>query len=106
MIRVCFGSYYLRDSLIMRNLILMSSLLFYRGVIHACTMRNHKGSPLLTLLMTGFFATMNGFLQAYTLIHLSVYPSNWLYSPRFLIGALIHVYHMVYECSYRNIRIA
>jgi len=61
-----------------------------RTFIYPFQQKNKKGKmPVAILVSAIFFNLMNGFLNGYYLGNFISYPTDWLYSPQFIIGIIL-----------------
>ena len=88
---VCIG--HNKQSLV--NWIIVGLITFHylnRSLLFPLRIRTgYKKMPVLIMFMGVFFNIINGFLFGYYLAYFKVYPTNWMMSPQFIIGAIIFI---------------
>ena len=66
-----------------------------RTFIYPFLIKGEENMPLLIMLFSIMFNSMNGFLNGYYLFHLADYGTTWCMDPRFIIGTVIFFTGMV-----------
>ncbi len=66
-----------------------------RTFVYPFLIRGEEDMPVLIMIFSIMFNSMNGFLNGYFLFHLADYDVSWLFDPRFIIGTLIFFAGMI-----------
>ncbi|MBK6889195.1 MAG: DUF1295 domain-containing protein [Sphingobacteriales bacterium] len=102
---VCIG--HNKQSLV--NWIIVGLITFHylnRSLLFPLRIRTgYKKCQVLIMFMGVFFNIINGFLFGYYLAYFKVYPTNWMMSPQFIIGAIIFIAGTVINWKSDNVLI-
>jgi len=78
-------------SSISNNILLFLFVFHYtnRALIYPFTLTKASKFPGLVLFLGVFYTCLHGYIQSRELCVFTVYPDDWIYSPRFIIGVSI-----------------
>ena len=66
-----------------------------RTFIYPFLIKGEEDMPLMIIVFSIMFNSMNGFLNGYFLFHVAKYDVSWFFDPRFIIGTLLFFAGMI-----------